>query len=160
MAIIHTYQEPGIYTVTLIVKDSDGKESSTTRSIVVKPASVPVPRIQRSAREGQVPLEVCFDAANSIPTAGEIVECRWDFGDNVTGVEAGSSCLEPIPTSIPPGPVGPVGPTGPLATGVSTGLRFSGGRLRSWDLAGRPTAWIIGSERLWVDDITGEIRIL
>lgn len=122
MAIQHVYQNPGIYVITLTTKDSQDRESTVTRQVIVEPSTAPVPLIRRSARRGPAPLEVVFDGSETVvPSIGEgptitVSEWRWDFGDGVTGTETPSTGYEPIPTTIPPGPPGPAGATGPAGT--------------------------------------------
>lgn len=131
MAIRHTYENPGTYTVTLRTRDSEGNESTTTRQIIVKPSDNPVPVIRRSVRIGQAPLEVVLDGAESEGSqslgdgpANSVTEWHWDFGDGATGAETGTAGLEPIPVTIPPGPPGPTGDTGP--TGWSGPVGWTG----------------------------------
>lgn len=45
------------------------------------------------------------------------------------------------------------------APGMSMRFRFYGGRLQSWDLAGRQTIWVNESQRFKVNDETGEVKV-
>lgn len=122
MAITHTYQNPGTYIVTLTAKDQYNNESVTTRQIIVKPSTAPVPTIRRSVKDGPAPLEVVLDGAETIAISGSISEWRWDFGDGSTGVETPTTGQIPIPITIPPGPPGPQGVTGPAGRNGDTGV--------------------------------------
>jgi len=66
--------ETTIYTVTLTVTDGRGGRSTASQSITAD-------RII-----GLSPLTVSFDAADSTPGTGYIVECDWDFGDDGKGI--------------------------------------------------------------------------
>lgn len=136
MSITHTFTEPGTYNVTLTTVDLDGNRSTTNRVIVVKPETAPVPTIRRSVKEGNAPLEVIFDGAETIAPQGEnrgpgepnsIVSWEWDFGDGVTGSETPTTGVVKIPSSIPPGPTGPTGQTGPSGSnGLDGGIGPTG----------------------------------
>lgn len=81
----HTYERPGIYTVTLLVRDNAGFEGRMTDVIraigggegrgdlVVKPG------------RGKVPPAVTVDATFALPEAGAVgADVLWDFGDGTT----------------------------------------------------------------------------
>ncbi len=81
--VSHEYITSGIYTVSLIVLDDDGRSAITNVSIVVinRPPIV----------EAEAPLEatqnttVNFNATRSYDPDGLITEWQWDFGDDRTG---------------------------------------------------------------------------
>jgi PKD repeat protein len=76
----YVYNDPGTYTVTLLVIDSagfEGKEvllvKALSRGLEAEVTAEPV--------SGVVPLTVNFDATGSSYSDGEIVSYVWDFGD-------------------------------------------------------------------------------
>jgi len=83
----HTYEDPGVYTVTLTVVDDDGRSSmaNTTATIqgviFINDPPVATCIAPAAAIVGQ---EVSFDASLSNDSDGTIVGYRWDFnGDGV-----------------------------------------------------------------------------
>lgn len=86
---IHTYADDGSYTVILTVTDSLG---ATSQDLVQITVTNPEPRaiIDASPTAGPAPLEVVFDASDSVDPAGlplpeAITFFIWDFGDGETG---------------------------------------------------------------------------
>ncbi len=98
----HTYEEAGSYLITLEVEDETGETGTTKVEIeVLGPSEEPVAVIVTDPEadettgvvEGEVPLEVIFDASNSTDADDNIVDYEWDFdgdgevddtGDKVT----------------------------------------------------------------------------
>jgi parallel beta-helix repeat protein len=82
----HTYEEEGIYTVTLTVIDNLGATDSEMFSVAIgvdpnqRPTSDPGGPYQASIGES-----ILFDGTASLDTDGDIVEYIWDFGDDTTG---------------------------------------------------------------------------
>ena len=92
IAITHTYNNVGMYTVVLDVTDSDGRKGYDTKVITVSEAEAPTAKINTIPDPpiGIAPFEVYFDAYESYvdPECGfgcEIVNYEWDFGDGHTG---------------------------------------------------------------------------
>jgi PKD repeat protein len=82
----HRYETQGTYTITLTVKDNDGKTGTAGKTIVVAPPNVPpVAQFTFSPTTGLLPLTVTFDASGSYDTDGDIVQYEWDFGGEQTG---------------------------------------------------------------------------
>jgi len=87
----HAYEETGEYTVVLKITDSEGKTGTQELTIQVDdPEQVPVAIIEtypvavEGAVNGEVPLEVSFDASGSTDADENIVDYEWDFdGDEV-----------------------------------------------------------------------------
>lgn len=79
----HTYKDPGTYTATLKVTDSDDNLSTATQVIKVSDQGIVV-NLKADKIEGVVPLTVQFDASGSSYPKGQITSYRWDFGDNTT----------------------------------------------------------------------------
>ncbi|MCX6092445.1 MAG: PKD domain-containing protein [Candidatus Bipolaricaulota bacterium] len=80
---VHDYDDEGVYTVSLSVRDDRGGESTTSRHVtVLNPAPVPV--VEATVWYGTSPLAVSFDAEASYDLSGEIVAWAWDFGDGET----------------------------------------------------------------------------
>jgi PKD repeat protein len=75
----HTYQQPGVYTVSLTVENACGPDTETrTAYVIVQPA--PVADFSGTPRSGCGPLQVCFtDLSTGTPTTWS-----WDFGDGAT----------------------------------------------------------------------------
>lgn len=78
----HRFPDDGVYTVTLIVRDDDGKESrASVREITVKNAS-PIAKFSLSSTSPQIGDLVCFTDLSYDPSpTGEIAHVAWDFGD-------------------------------------------------------------------------------
>ena len=78
----HIYKKPGLYMVTLTVKDSNGKKYSALKYIVVssKMAFPPV-AIFTFNKDGN---NITFNASKSYDKDGHIVKYIWEFGDNNT----------------------------------------------------------------------------
>lgn len=93
----HTYQTPGIYTVTLTATDNKGYPHNNTLQItVIQPHNMP-PMAKASAdpTRGTAPLTVTFYGFGT-DTDGAVVSYQWDFGD--TGTERVSQIRDPIHT--------------------------------------------------------------
>ena len=94
-SVTHIYHEPGIYSVTLTVREDTGKTASETLEVEAKTiSSEPEARIEtdppadvESNLSGEIPFKISFDASSSTDADGDIVEYEWDFGlDGVTQV--------------------------------------------------------------------------
>lgn len=82
--VTHTYNEKGVYDVTLEVRDSTGETGARTKSVEAL-NRVPVARFTTSVSTTELGQPVWFNAAESSDSDGEIVDYLWDFGDNETG---------------------------------------------------------------------------
>jgi len=81
--ISHHYEMPGTYNVTLAVEDSGGLKNSTSGEITV--TAPPFASFSYSPTHPQVGETVIFNASQSKPNGGYIVNYEWDFGDaNIT----------------------------------------------------------------------------
>ena len=84
---IHTYNNPGIFDVTLTVQNSNGNEDSETKSdyiTVTSSSSTPTADFSGIPTAGIVPLTVQF-YDQSIPGSGAaITNWEWEFGDGNT----------------------------------------------------------------------------
>jgi PKD repeat protein len=82
----HTYDNPGIYIVTLTVTDFSGNEGFTNIIITANEPEAPTAEISTvpDPPTGSSPLKVYFDAYKSTSEAG-IVSYYWEFGDGDTG---------------------------------------------------------------------------
>lgn len=77
-----TYSQPGTYTVTLVVRNSDGTNGITkTNLITVFPS--PTASFTADKVTGCVPVDIHF-IDQSTSTSGNIVSWQWDFGDGGT----------------------------------------------------------------------------
>lgn len=77
----HIY-DPGTYTATFTITDSDGQTDSTTVDIT---ATNPLSANFTQTGDGAVaPATVSFDASTSTDATGTIIDYAWDFGDGST----------------------------------------------------------------------------
>jgi parallel beta-helix repeat protein len=85
MTPMHTYADPGVYTVTLTVVDDDGRSSmanttATIQSVIFE--NVPPVATCIAPSSCFIGQEVSFDASESNDTDGTIVGYRWDFNSD------------------------------------------------------------------------------
>jgi len=86
----HTYTNPGTYTATITVTDSEGQEKTESQIVTVsKPAHVNQPPtasidVTGNITQGSAPLTLEFIGRGSDPE-GQILNYVWDFGDGNTG---------------------------------------------------------------------------
>jgi len=82
----HTYQEDGIYTVTLTVIDNLGATDTQTFSVPVGVEANQRPTANPGGPyEGSVDENIVFDGTQSTDSDGNLDEYVWDFGDDTTG---------------------------------------------------------------------------
>jgi len=97
VATNHTYDNPGLYIVTLTVTDLNGKEGNDTVTITVNEAEAPTAKINTTPTTvGEIVTitalsTVYFDAYESATDPEcefgcEIVSYVWDFGDGSSGI--------------------------------------------------------------------------
>ncbi len=85
-SVSHTYMEPGIYQLELIVTDNDDLSDIHIVEIVVNAVEIPpVAQFSHSDISDFAPIEVSFDGSLSFDSDNEIVDFAWDFGDGNTG---------------------------------------------------------------------------
>lgn len=86
----HTFTNPGKYTVTLDLKDSEDNSVSVTETIIVNSESAAPTGVIRTSPEilqGSAPFTVEFDASASVDKNDSIVEYAWDYnGDNIADI--------------------------------------------------------------------------
>ena len=81
------YRAEGVYTLTLVAQDPEGKVLRKALTLEVLPASA-APTISMKPSAGVAPLKVLFDASESfIPPGEEVAGFEWSFGDEAAGVE-------------------------------------------------------------------------
>jgi len=87
----HIYQDPGTYTITLVVQNGGGSSPPATATIEVLPAPAtgPIPDFSAAPRSGQVPpnLSVVF---TDLSTNGA-TSWSWNFGDGATSSQQNPS---------------------------------------------------------------------
>jgi len=84
--VIHTYNSPGTYTVTLNVTDSSGLWSVEQKQVTVVQPHGPKADFKVVPETAKVGEKIKFDASASLPGWNgthtmPITEYRWDFGD-------------------------------------------------------------------------------
>jgi PKD repeat protein len=79
----HSYQVPGIYTVTLTVSDNDGATDDATTQVEVTVSSPPPPANQSPHADFDVHCHdrFCSFSDKSRDDDGNVVSRLWDFGD-------------------------------------------------------------------------------
>ena len=77
-----TYTRPGIYSVSLTVQNSIGKDSITKTNYIVVDSFLTA-RFIRTQSTGCAPSSVAF-IDQSIPGSGAITSWHWNFGDGTT----------------------------------------------------------------------------
>jgi PKD repeat protein/thiol-disulfide isomerase/thioredoxin len=79
----YTFTNPGVYTITLTIRDAFGTEATDSLQVTVLDVTQPIARIASDPAVTQgATLE--FSAASSTDN-GEIVQYAWDFGDDAQG---------------------------------------------------------------------------
>ncbi|MBW8683578.1 PKD domain-containing protein [Chitinophaga rhizophila] len=76
------YTSPGVYKVTLTVKNATGNTSAATKTVTVW--EKPKPDFTAGPATGCMPLNVSF-TDKSDPVDGKITTYTWDFGDGTVG---------------------------------------------------------------------------
>ncbi len=79
----YTYQTPGIYHARLVLEDAAGNEGEVSITVVAGAQGL-TPDVTADTLSGEVPLTVKLDASGSRYPEGQIVNYRWDFGDDKT----------------------------------------------------------------------------
>lgn len=79
----YTFGNPGVYIITLTVKDAAGNEATDNVTVTVRDVTNP---IADAGQDQTLPAgtTVSFDATSSTDNVG-IVSYEWNFGDNTTG---------------------------------------------------------------------------
>ena len=97
---VHSYSEPGLYTVKLLVENDIGRDEKIREKYVkVAHPDEPIADFRALPREGEKPLEVYFEDLSS----GALSEWSWDFGDLRAGTDRVSSERNPTHVYKTPG---------------------------------------------------------
>jgi len=90
------FEEPGIYQVSLRVKDNNNGITTDSIQIIVNPQGSPTAIASASPVSGGSPLDVTFHNSDSFDSGGNIVKFEWDFGDlfkiESAGYHDGNDC--------------------------------------------------------------------
>jgi len=97
--MVHNYDEPGQYTVTLTVTDDNRSTGIFSKSINLEPATPEPPVVVEPTNEAPIAefsytvdsSKVSFDASASRDPDGIISRYKWDFGDDTGILEATKS---------------------------------------------------------------------
>ncbi|MBN2468059.1 MAG: PKD domain-containing protein, partial [Deltaproteobacteria bacterium] len=84
VTVVHTYQEPGRYGITLTVKDNSQSTSDLSRDRALVIINSP-PVAEAGPDQTVSSSSVCFDGTKSFDADGALIEYRWDFGDGSYG---------------------------------------------------------------------------
>jgi hypothetical protein len=82
--VLHAYDEGGIYTASLKVKDEDGSESQNIAELLIQVKAKPHAVLSadpKSIYEGEI---VTFNASQSSDSGGTVQKYNYDFGDGST----------------------------------------------------------------------------
>ena len=79
-----TYGSPGVYNVTLTVRDDDGAESLPFTLAVLVQNTPPVVRARLAEGRPRAGQALTFDASASFDAEGPALDIRWFFGDGST----------------------------------------------------------------------------
>ncbi|MGO4295003.1 PKD domain-containing protein [Chitinophaga sp. RAB17] len=79
-----TYVKPGVYTVSLTVKDAAGQSATITKTGFITVRSRPKVAFTATNTSGCAPLQTIF-ADQSDPVSGTLLTYTWDYGDGTTG---------------------------------------------------------------------------
>lgn len=86
---LYTFENAGIFTVTLTVTDGDGLSGTATVDIEsIQENMPPVAVANANPVSGEVPLTVTFDSSQSTDDNNDIEAYFWDFKDGSTSNEA------------------------------------------------------------------------
>jgi len=88
----HTYQQPGIYTVTLLVQNSNGCYDTGIRTVTI----LPKPVVNFSYNNGCAADTVHFNSSSYVAVA-TTVSWLWEFGDNTTSAETDPTHIYALP---------------------------------------------------------------
>ncbi len=92
--VLHTYDRPGEYLITLRVSDDQGERAIQTRSVTIA-SRAPIAAFTRSVERPNAEESVRFDASASHDPDGEVAVYRWDFdGDGTYEQETTDSIVE------------------------------------------------------------------
>jgi gliding motility-associated-like protein len=85
-----TYVKPGVYNVSLTVKDATGQSSSITKTGFITVRSRPKVDFSATNVTGCAPVQTTF-TDKSDPVSGTLLTYTWDYGDGTTGTGSSST---------------------------------------------------------------------
>jgi len=89
------YRRPGKYDITLVAQDPDGKVLRHTLTLTVDPPATMV-TIRMNPEGGIAPLQVRFDASETVIPGEEITGFEWVFGDSEDSPQQRGALVEHI----------------------------------------------------------------
>lgn len=92
----HSYEQPGVYTATLLVKDNSCSTSDTDKDTAIVIINHP-PVANAGPDQWQTESEIKFNALQSSDPDGDITKYIWNFGD-------GTESFGPVLTHVYPSP--------------------------------------------------------
>ena len=84
--VSHTFDDPGTFSVTLVIVDGLGRRATVSKAVTVAPGANPTAVFTPSPSAPNVNQAVNFNASASTATPGHrITDYSWDFGDGTSG---------------------------------------------------------------------------
>lgn len=160
-AISHVFDTPGVYSVSVSVRDNRRAVSSYSSVIVaLEPNEAPVAQFTATPTQGEAPLTVQFDARTSYDPDGTIVTWRWTFGDGATGIGSlvshryGSSGSHTVHLSVEDDR----GKTATSTATISVTASQTIERHYQWEYGGRTWDWNVSIPRALYDEYQRRFR--
>ncbi|MFZ4707961.1 MAG: PKD domain-containing protein, partial [Bacteroidales bacterium] len=89
--LVHTYENPGIYSVTLTVQTQQGCSGTVQQTITISPAPVSSFTYTNTC----LGENVQFNDQSSLNGGGSLISWQWNFGDPASGINNTSTLANP-----------------------------------------------------------------